>query len=282
MITVHTYDGTWDPFEIDGEHAALISYNKTVFSNLRTKFALFADLWEHLAVTKNIHTKSKFIRRITETIHKLEEKCLTELKHHQIDTAIQRRFTDMPLRPVRHLNSILDKQKSFKMIDIVIKTKPDTLMEHLIYEPAMIQREIREYFENLVPSTPMLDLNTFPNPIWKEIYTPDTRHAAHTQEVVSPIILDEYQDSLRRLSSWKSAGLDGIPFGVIKQLNTYISPLLIRVFNLILQSGIIPDNLLVGIIYPIPKKAEFTGHLKDIRPIMLLSTIKEVSLCYYQ
>ena len=88
-ITVNTYDGTWNPIKIDDEHAALISYNKTVFSNLRTKFALFTDLWEHLAVTKNIHTNPKFLRRVTETIHKLEEKRITELKHRQIDTCGQ-------------------------------------------------------------------------------------------------------------------------------------------------------------------------------------------------
>ena len=79
---------------------------------------------------------------------------------------------------------------------MVIKTNSDTLQEQLIYEPAMVQREIREHFENLAPSTPMLDLNTFPNPIWKEIYNPDTRQATHTQELVSPITIDEYQDSL--------------------------------------------------------------------------------------
>ena len=75
------------------------------------------------------------------------------------------------------------------------------------------------------------------------------------------------------MSSWQAAGLDRVTFGIIKQLNTIMSPLVICVFNIILQSGIIPYNLLIGVIYPIPKKAEFTGYLKDIHPIMLLLTI---------
>lgn len=83
---------------------------------------------------------------------------------------------------------------------------------------------------------------------------------------------DEILKAIKALKWGKAAGLDGILNEYIKVTANVMMPLYVKFFNLILDSGVIPDIWLQGVIIPIYK----SGSMKEpenYRPITVLSCI---------
>lgn len=73
----------------------------------------------------------------------------------------------------------------------------------------------------------------------------------------------------------KSPGIDKVLNNYIKCTNTKMVPVYVQVFNIILNTGIIPDNWAKDIIIPIYKNKGSSLDPKNYRPITLLSCISK-------
>ena len=86
-----------------------------------------------------------------------------------------------------------------------------------------------------------------------------------------PITEDELDKILRNLKNNKSPGLDEILNEYLKSSNTELCNIIVKLFNVILDTGIIPDSWSVGIIKPIYKNKGNPGSPENYRPITILS-----------
>ena len=69
----------------------------------------------------------------------------------------------------------------------------------------------------------------------------------------------------------KSPGIDDVVNEEIKSTITYMMPIYIKLFNIVLDTGIIPENWSVGTIKPIFKNKADPKLPENYRPITILS-----------
>lgn len=95
-------------------------------------------------------------------------------------------------------------------------------------------------------------------------------HQDENEYLNSPITCGEIEKCIRNLKNSKSPGLDNILNEYIKNTKLLMLPLYVKLFNAVLDSGIIPSSWVEGIIIPLYKKGD---PLKpsNYRPITLLS-----------
>ena len=80
---------------------------------------------------------------------------------------------------------------------------------------------------------------------------------------------------LLNLETKKAFGPDGIPPRVLKECAHELSPMLSRLFRLILKTGIYPSSWKHVLVQPVPKKGD-RSNPSNYRPIALTSTISKV------
>ena len=86
----------------------------------------------------------------------------------------------------------------------------------------------------------------------------------------SPVTCGEIERCIRNLKNSKSPGLDNILNEYIKNTKFLMLPLYVKLFNAVLDSGIIPSTWVEGIIIPLYKKGDPLNPT-NYRPITLLS-----------
>ena len=91
-----------------------------------------------------------------------------------------------------------------------------------------------------------------------------------------PITENEINLAIRNLKSGKSAGLDGIVNEYIKTTAHFTMPLYTKLFNIIFETGILPDSWLEGRIIPIFKNKGDHSNPENYRPITILSCLSKV------
>jgi len=84
---------------------------------------------------------------------------------------------------------------------------------------------------------------------------------------------DEISKAIKCLKNGKATGLDNISNEYLKHSVTLLLPLLTKMFNLVLNSGIIPESWKIGSIIPIYKNKGDIKSPENYRPITLLSCI---------
>ena len=72
----------------------------------------------------------------------------------------------------------------------------------------------------------------------------------------SPIILNELQDKIKTLQPKKACGVDGILNSIIKYTDNKFQLAILKLFNIILSSGIFPNIFNQGLISPIHKSRD--------------------------
>lgn len=100
-------------------------------------------------------------------------------------------------------------------------------------------------------------------------WTPET-HSPSLQ----PIIVSEQlvTSILRRVNPNKAAGPDRLRGRVLKECHIQLSGVLTRLFQLLLDSGTVPERWKESTIIPLPKKAR-PKDLQDYRPVALTSIL---------
>jgi len=95
------------------------------------------------------------------------------------------------------------------------------------------------------------------------------------QKLQNPFTEQEIQKAVKSLKNNKSAGCDNINAENIKYapcLHTHIAYLL----NLIAETGNYPDEIKLGLLTPIQKPGKSKGPHENLRPIILLSTLRKI------
>ena len=91
------------------------------------------------------------------------------------------------------------------------------------------------------------------------------------QQINLPITENEILDSIKSLKNNKAPGPDSIRYEHIKSTVHIMLPTYVKLFNLILDSGIIHESGTVGTIKPIFKNKGDPRLPENYRPITLLS-----------
>ena len=88
-----------------------------------------------------------------------------------------------------------------------------------------------------------------------------------------PITVDEIRSNVQKLSNGKSNGLDQILNEHIKSTLHILMPVYYKLFNLVFDSGIIPESWTLGSIIPIYKNKGAQSDPENYRPITLVSCL---------
>lgn len=92
-------------------------------------------------------------------------------------------------------------------------------------------------------------------------------------EINEPINDAEIQKAINHLHNGKSSGIDNIKNEHIKSTSDVMLPIYRKLFNIILDSGIIPESWSIGIIKPIYKNKGDPLKPENYRPITILSCL---------
>ena len=106
-----------------------------------------------------------------------------------------------------------------------------------------------------------------------EVPDPDFPNIQLTNDLDIAITPDEVMKAIKNLKNNKSCGLDNIINEYIKSSTELLLPIYVRLFNKILNSGIIPDPWLTGKIVPIYKNKGDSKNPENYRPITILSCL---------
>ena len=85
------------------------------------------------------------------------------------------------------------------------------------------------------------------------------------------ITVEEIDKTIKGLRNNKASGLDIIANEYIKSTSSIFLPAYHKLFNLVLDTGILPDAWLIGVIKPIYKNKGNPDDPNNYRPITLLS-----------
>lgn len=92
----------------------------------------------------------------------------------------------------------------------------------------------------------------------------------------SPITREEIVNSINSLKNNKASGYDNVMNEHIKTTMSNFLPLYENLFNIIFDTGIVPEEWLIGIIRPIYKNKGNPSNPENYRPITLLSCLGKV------
>jgi hypothetical protein len=87
--------------------------------------------------------------------------------------------------------------------------------------------------------------------------------------------INELRNAFNSLKNNKSVGIDQISVNVVKAIFDIIEPSLFHIFNLSIQSGIVPDKLKIAKITPIFKTGDNTI-MSNYRPISVLPVFSKL------
>ena len=102
------------------------------------------------------------------------------------------------------------------------------------------------------------------------------RHADPDPFINRPFSTSEVCSIIKGLSNQKAVGIDGLANEYLKASLMFSLVNLTKIFNLVLDSGIIPKNWAVGIIRPILKSNGQTDNPDNYRGITILSCLGKV------
>ena len=97
----------------------------------------------------------------------------------------------------------------------------------------------------------------------------------------SEITEKEIEDSIRLLKNNKAAGYDQIVNDYLKVSNPRLISIYCNIFNIVFNSGVIPESWSIGIILPIYKNKGDPKDPDNYRAITLVSCLGKLFTCYY-
>lgn len=116
------------------------------------------------------------------------------------------------------------------------------------------------------------DLNSNENPD-SDVPEPDFPNVDLDNELDVEITRDEIIKCIQKLKNGKRSGLDNIANEYIKNTSDMFMPVYVKLFNRILDTGILPDSWLSGSIVPIYKNKGDISLPENYRPITILSCL---------
>ncbi|GES87450.1 reverse transcriptase family protein [Rhizophagus clarus] len=183
-------------------------------------------------------------------------------KHHECIQSDQTKW----------LASTQDKYKDRLVIDrVVVQDQHGDRSIEL--DAAQIKREVEKHIKKTFRKRKCKfdDMNEE----WKQIYEPVKEYKDAWREAIEPITLGEWLDTLAKLNTGAVARPSEIDYRVIRLFLEKLHNLIIEFINITLRVSIIPDYWKQSYLCPFPKPNRFEYDLNNIRPIMLLDTIRK-------
>ncbi|GBC18419.1 hypothetical protein GLOIN_2v1785090 [Rhizophagus irregularis DAOM 181602=DAOM 197198] len=155
---------------------------------------------------------------------------------------------------VEHRSIVLDR------VLVVIDSKPT-----LLTDPSDIKQAAIKHFQSVVtpPLVQYSSTDSF-SPRWQRAYTPlpDIDSSLYNS-VMSPILADEWKNTLNSMPNNKASGPFKISYEMLKHLTGETFNLSLVLANACLIHGDIPADWREALVYPIPKPHEFDAQLKN-------------------
>jgi hypothetical protein len=89
------------------------------------------------------------------------------------------------------------------------------------------------------------------------------------------ITLEEWKQMLKLVNTYSAPGPSGIGYTIIKKFSDVSNSILLKLVNLFLSLGVVPEQWKRSLIHPIPKPQKFDYILTNTRPIALLDNIRK-------
>ena len=104
---------------------------------------------------------------------------------------------------------------------------------------------------------------------------PDMQANIQDESLDTPFSMDELKKVISSLKSNKSPGIDGLIAEIFKSSYDILSPILLRLFNVVFSSGCYPTQWSEGLITPIHKKASL-DEVNNYRGITLINIMSKI------
>ena len=164
-----------------------------------------------------------------------------------------RRYKSANISKLRNMRTI--KPRDFwRIINSIDKTKDKTAPLHNLYE----------YFKNINGGN--IDDDTLENDQFIYMENPNMN-----ESINQPFTEAEILSAIKTLKNNKSPGIDNILNEHLKSTAQIMSPIYVRLFNLLFDNSIVPENWSLGNILPIYKMKGDINAPENYRPITLLS-----------
>ena len=95
-------------------------------------------------------------------------------------------------------------------------------------------------------------------------------------EMKRPFTEEEIRKSVSRLKNNKISGIDDINVDMIKYNPTFVYQHITDIFNEIAKTGNIPDEVIEGVLVPLPKPGIPQGPPANLRPVILSSINRKI------
>ena len=189
---------------------------------------------------RQLKVKSKHYKRITKLYH--------SKYNYQFQTKLRKMSFEKPKKYWNLINGV-GKSKQF------LPVSPENMFEHFKKQN---QSDSETQF-----TPPDADHNE------NNVHVP-------SESLNAPFTSDEINKILKNLKRNKSSGLDSIKNEYIIHTKELMMPIYVKLFNIILDTGLIPASWTEGLIVPIYKNKGSKEDPNNYRPITLLSCIGKV------
>ncbi|PKK56626.1 hypothetical protein RhiirC2_799628 [Rhizophagus irregularis] len=166
-------------------------------------------------------------------------------KEEKMKFYIQRRCEDLQDNKKRFLDSTLNRKRSKIVLDKIVIEKNS--VKQLISDEELIENNSKSNIKEC----------------WYN-------------EVIQPISESEWDHMIRQLANNKAPGISQISNEMLKHMRTSMKNVTLKLANLCLQVGDIPEEWRHALLYPILKTMDWKYSLTKTRPIILLKTLRKV------
>ena len=106
-----------------------------------------------------------------------------------------------------------------------------------------------------------------------EDFNPEDLFDGSNEELNKDFTLEELKKVIKKLKNGKACGFDNLINEYLKNSPDYLLNAIVKLFNIILQTGIVPEDWCIGIIIPLYKNKGSVNEVKNYRGINLLSIL---------
>ena len=207
-------------------------------------------------------------------LKRLKQKHLSlEIKinnQEKIKQAIDRRISLLSTKPKQLISNILEHKLPRASFTKIIDPNNSTIL----FSPEDIKNKLTDHFTNIFRPR---QINKNLQDKWKQEYLPKPSiNSSWYDSLLHKITEKEIELTILDLPSNKAPGPNGITYNFVKQTHKEIIPILVQIFNQILETGNTPSKWSNSNIYPISKKLNWSYNILETRPIALLDTFRKI------
>ncbi len=95
-------------------------------------------------------------------------------------------------------------------------------------------------------------------------------------EMKKPFEAEKIRAAVKKLKNNKSSGIDNISAETIKHSPAIVHRRIAEIFNEMAKTGEVPEEIIMGILVPLPKPGKPRGPPGNLRPVVLLTILRKI------